>query len=159
MRTISIAGCHSQRHLHVLARLCPTSAGQRRERRHARLAGRPRADLERPCIEAALGDREQPAHDTYRIVGLVCLQGSQERFGVAVLSFANQAAAFDKISRSILSCGSHAADASPASRRSGRPYAFTAFPLHRGVSRRTEPFARGLLRKELMKLSHQVRIV
>jgi len=34
------------------------------------------------------------------------------------------------------------------------PFRFTAaFP------RRTEPFARGLLRKELMKLSHQVRIV
>jgi len=117
------------------------------------------ADLGRPCIEAALGDREQPAHDTYRIVGLVCLQGSEERFGVVLLSFANQAAPFDKISRSILSCGSHAADASPASRQSGHLYSFTAFSLRRSGSRHTEPFAHGLLRKELMKLSHQVRIV
>ena len=57
-----------------------------------------------PRIEAALGDREHPAHDPYRVVGLVRLHESEERFGVAELSFANQAVAFDRISRSILSC-------------------------------------------------------
>jgi hypothetical protein len=35
--------------------------------------------------------------------GLVRLDESEERFGVAVLSFANQAAAFERISRSSLS--------------------------------------------------------
>lgn len=56
-----------------------------------------------PRIEAALGNLEQPAHEPHRKVGLVCLHKSEERFRVAVLSFANQAAAFDKISRSNLS--------------------------------------------------------
>ena len=48
----------------------------------------------------------------------------------------------------------------PASRRRGRPYAFTAFFRFAAAVRvAPRPFARGLLRKELMKLSHQVRIV
>lgn len=41
---------------------------------------------------AALGDLEQSAHDPYRKGGLVRLFESEERFGVAVLSLANQAA-------------------------------------------------------------------
>jgi len=57
-----------------------------------------------PAAEAVLGDLEQTAHDLYRTDGLVCLRESEERFGVAVLSFANQAAAMVKISRYTLTC-------------------------------------------------------
>src|SRR5580693_2379836 len=62
---------------------------------------------ERPSIPRVIpttGDLKQSAHDPYRVDGLVHLHEPEERFGVAVLSFANQAAAFDKISRSSFSC-------------------------------------------------------
>src|SRR5207244_2401561 len=56
-----------------------------------------------PSIEAARGHFKQPAHDPYRVGGLVRLHESEERFGVAGFSVANQAAAFARISRSSLS--------------------------------------------------------
>src|ERR1039457_2719317 len=57
-----------------------------------------------PGVVAALGNVKQPAHCPYRKGGLVHPHEPEERFGVALLSFANQAAAFDKISRSSFSC-------------------------------------------------------
>src|ERR1019366_4265993 len=57
-----------------------------------------------PGVVAALGNVKQPAHCPYRKGGLVHSHEPEERFGVALLSFANQAAAFDKISRSSFSC-------------------------------------------------------
>ena len=45
----------------------------------------------------------RPLSARARMAGLVRLHESEERFGVAVLSVANQAAAFDRISRSIFS--------------------------------------------------------
>lgn len=56
-----------------------------------------------PSIEAALGNLEQSAHNPYRVGGLIRLHESEERFGVAGFSFANQAAAFERISRSSFS--------------------------------------------------------
>jgi hypothetical protein len=56
-----------------------------------------------PGVKAALGNLQQSAHDPYRMGGLVRLHESEERFGVAGFSFAIQAAAFDKISRSSVS--------------------------------------------------------
>src|SRR3990172_2721081 len=53
-----------------------------------------------PCIEATRGYFEQSAHDPYRMGGLVRLHESEQRFGIAGFSFANQAAAFERISRS-----------------------------------------------------------
>jgi len=47
-----------------------------------------------PGVEAALGNLEQSTHDPYRMGGLVRFRESEERFGVAGFSFANQAAAF-----------------------------------------------------------------
>jgi hypothetical protein len=43
-----------------------------------------------PSIQAALGNLEQFAHDPHRVCGLVRLHESEERFGVAGFSFANQ---------------------------------------------------------------------
>jgi hypothetical protein len=54
----------------------------------------------KPGIKAALGDLQQSAHLPYRVDGLVRLHESEERFGVAVLAFANPAVAFERISRS-----------------------------------------------------------
>jgi len=56
-----------------------------------------------PGIEATLGDLEHAAPDPYREAGLVRFHESEERFGFAELSLANQAAAFERISRSSLS--------------------------------------------------------
>ena len=61
-----------------------------------------------PSVDAALGNLEQSAHFLDRMGGLVCLHESEKRFGVAGFSFANQAAAFERISRSSRSFGSHA---------------------------------------------------
>ena len=41
-----------------------------------------------PRIKAARGDFEQSAHHPHRVAGLVRLHESEQRFGVAVLSFA-----------------------------------------------------------------------
>jgi len=54
-------------------------------------------------VEAALRELQHSAHDPYRMGGLIGFHEPEERFGVALLSFANQAAAFDRISRSSLS--------------------------------------------------------
>jgi len=56
-----------------------------------------------PGVKTALGNPQQSAHFPYRTVGLVCLHEPEERFDVAGISFANQAAAFESISRSSLS--------------------------------------------------------
>src|SRR6202158_603906 len=63
----------------------------------------PRRRALQPNIESAHRDCEQPAHRPYRIGGLVRFHKSEERFVFGAVSCANQAAAFDKISRSILS--------------------------------------------------------
>src|SRR6202158_3885538 len=63
----------------------------------------PRRRALQPNIESAHRDCEQPAHRPYRIGGLVRFHKSEERFVCGAVSCANQAAAFDKISRSILS--------------------------------------------------------
>src|SRR5688500_12588030 len=57
-----------------------------------------------PGVKSTHRHSEQPAHLPYRKGGLVRLHESEERFGVAVLAFANQAAAFDRMSRSSFSC-------------------------------------------------------
>lgn len=57
-----------------------------------------------PRIQPALGDLEQPAHGGHRIVGLIHAHESEDRFGFGAVSCANQAAAFERISRSSLSC-------------------------------------------------------
>src|SRR6516162_9205488 len=56
-----------------------------------------------PSIKTARRDFEQPAHDPYRIGGLVRLHESVEFFVLGAVSWANQAVAFDSISRSSLS--------------------------------------------------------
>jgi hypothetical protein len=48
-----------------------------------------------PSIEAARGHFKQPPHDLYRVGGRVRLHESEERFGIAGFSAANQASAFD----------------------------------------------------------------
>jgi hypothetical protein len=53
-----------------------------------------------PRIEAALRHPEHSAHRGHVVMGLVRLHESEERFGVATFSLANQAAAFERISRS-----------------------------------------------------------
>src|SRR5439155_24842755 len=72
-----------------------------RERDIGPLPSRHRALV--PSIEAARGHFKQSAHNPYRVGGLVRLHESEERFGVAGFSVANQAAAFARISRSSLS--------------------------------------------------------
>ncbi len=57
-----------------------------------------------PGIEAAFGDLQQPAHHPYRIGGLIRLHEPEDFFDVVPVSLANQAAAFERISRSIRSC-------------------------------------------------------
>jgi len=56
-----------------------------------------------PSVIAARRDPEQSAHNPYPVGGLVCLYESVERFVFGALSWANQAAAFERISRSSLS--------------------------------------------------------
>ena len=56
-----------------------------------------------PDVVAAGGDIQQTAHPANRIGGLACLYEREDSGGVSV-SRANQAAAFARISRSILSC-------------------------------------------------------
>ena len=46
-----------------------------------------------PRVITALGQIQQSAQNPYRVDGLVHLHEPEERFGIAVLSFANQAAA------------------------------------------------------------------
>src|ERR1019366_3106596 len=53
-----------------------------------------------PCIEAAGGDAQPPAHRRGSITGLIRTHELERRDGTAPVSVANQAAAFDKISRS-----------------------------------------------------------
>src|SRR6185437_12897644 len=56
-----------------------------------------------PVIEPRSGDLKQPAHDAHRVQGLILIHESEERFEFGTVSCANQAAAFDRISRSICS--------------------------------------------------------
>ena len=56
-----------------------------------------------PSVITARRDSEQSAHDPYPVGGLICLYESVERFVFGALSWANQAAAFERISRSSLS--------------------------------------------------------
>src|ERR1019366_2448648 len=53
-----------------------------------------------PCIEAAGGDAQHPAHRRGSITGLIRTHELERRDGTEPVSVANQAAAFDKISRS-----------------------------------------------------------
>ena len=62
----------------------------------AQLADRPIL----PGIKPALGNPSNRHISPYRKLGLVHHHEPEERFGVALLSFANQAAAFERISRS-----------------------------------------------------------
>src|SRR5207302_11012139 len=84
-----------------LARAAVDLVDPSRERDIGPLPSRHRALL--PSIEAARGHFKQSAHNPYRVGGLVRLHESEERFGVAGFSVANQAAAFARISRSSLS--------------------------------------------------------
>src|SRR5439155_13696486 len=56
-----------------------------------------------PIVKAARGDLQQPAHHTHRKGVLVRSHESEEFFAFGLVSCANQAAAFARISRSILS--------------------------------------------------------
>lgn len=56
-----------------------------------------------PSVIAARRDPEQSAHNPCPVGGVVCLCESAERFVFGALSWANQAAAFERISRSSLS--------------------------------------------------------
>jgi hypothetical protein len=53
-----------------------------------------------PGVKTTLGNSQQSAHFPYRTGGLICLHEPEERFDVPGISFANQAAAFERISRS-----------------------------------------------------------
>jgi hypothetical protein len=56
-----------------------------------------------PCVKAACRSFQYAAHREDRIRGLVRFRESEDRFG-SILSRANQAVAFERISRSISSC-------------------------------------------------------
>src|SRR3954451_12478813 len=56
-----------------------------------------------PCIVAAGGDAQQPAHAGNRILCLVIAHEPEPFGGIVFVSRANQAAAFERISRSSLS--------------------------------------------------------
>jgi hypothetical protein len=58
----------------------------------------------RPRIVPTRGNSERTALRGNRIFGLIALHESEDLFGTVSVSRANQAAAFDRISRSILSC-------------------------------------------------------
>ena len=62
--------------------------------------GPPRRLPLHPCMVAAGGDTQQPAHGGDRIVGLVIAHEPEPFAGIAFVSRANQAAAFERISRS-----------------------------------------------------------
>src|SRR5580700_7817816 len=77
---------------------------------HCNLAGQHQIDALalahrpiQPGVEAAPRNLEQSAHGPDRVDGLVHFDEPEERFEVASLSVANQAAAFDRISRSSFS--------------------------------------------------------
>src|SRR5271157_2506693 len=53
-----------------------------------------------PHVEATGRHAQQATHHLHRIGGLVRHHESEERFGITMLSCANQAAAFERISRS-----------------------------------------------------------
>ena len=57
-----------------------------------------------PRIVPAGGDPKRTAHRGNTVLGLIALHESEGLFGSVSVSRANQAAAFDKISRSIVSC-------------------------------------------------------
>ena len=57
-----------------------------------------------PGIESAGGDAQQPAHHPNRKGGLIRFHEPEDRFVFGAVSCANQAAAFDKMSRSTFSC-------------------------------------------------------
>ena len=76
-----------------------------------------------PRIKAARGDFEQSAHHPHRVAGLVRLHESEQRFGVAVLSFAiPKPRLLTKSPARSRAVGSHVADVSapPALPSSGR---------------------------------------
>ena len=57
-----------------------------------------------PGIESAGGDAQPPAHHPNRKGGLIRFHEPEDRFVFGAVSCANQAAAFDKMSRSTFSC-------------------------------------------------------
>src|SRR5258706_1673818 len=57
-----------------------------------------------PCVKAALGHPQNTAHHRNRIGGLVGAHELEPLGGITSVSRANQAAAFERISRSIRSC-------------------------------------------------------
>ena len=57
-----------------------------------------------PRVESAGGDTQQLAHHPNRKGGLIRFHEPEDRFVVAVVACANQAAAFDKIARSTFNC-------------------------------------------------------
>ena len=82
----SLVNCLDPLHNHCIGR-CP-------------LRGRPLF----PRMISAGGDAQQTAHRGYGISTLIRLHESEDFPGIEPVSRANQAAAFDKISRSIRSC-------------------------------------------------------
>jgi hypothetical protein len=57
-----------------------------------------------PCVKAARGDAEHAAHRSYRKHGLMRRYKPEDPLGFVLASLANQAVAFARISRSVLSC-------------------------------------------------------
>src|SRR6185437_5653465 len=98
-----------------------------------------------PVVEPRRGDLQQPAHHAHRVNGLVLLHEFEERFEFGAVSCANQAAAFDRISRSICSClfsrrsrasSSRSAVVSPPS---PRPSSRSACLIHRLIAQFVGP--------------------
>src|SRR6266478_3488725 len=86
----------------ALARLAVDRMDLRRQCNVLKRTVRERALI--PRIKTARRDPEQPAHHPYRIGGLVRFHESVEGFVFGATSWANQAAAFDRISRSSFNC-------------------------------------------------------
>jgi hypothetical protein len=98
-----------------------------REHNGIRLSA-PRRFALRPCIIAAGGDTQEPAHGGDRIDGLVFAHESESLGGILFVSRANQAAAFDRISRSRRSCRFSRRSRSSSSRSDGIRLPLPSFP-------------------------------